>query len=97
MAYDQVMNLQEWQQRVDAARHTDELLKRGGWHGFLNTDKTAGAPVHGGFALVRWTLPSVCVAHDDPEEAMRLATMVEQAISDDGAARFEAGRKLALG
>jgi hypothetical protein len=79
----ETMNLTEWQQRVDGLRIIDPLMKRGAWHGFLNTDKLAGGPVHGGFALVRWNLPSVVVAHDDPTEAVRLAGVLEQALDDD--------------
>lgn len=83
MTAGETMNLTEWQQRVDRERFIDLLLKRGKWHGYLNSDKLAGGPVHGSFALVRWELPSVCVAHDDPVEVVRLAQMLERALDDD--------------
>lgn len=81
MTYGETMNLTEWQQRVSALRLTDPLLKRGKWHGYL-TEAVSGGPVHGFFALVRWELPSVCVAHDDPDEVVRLAGVLEQALGD---------------
>ena len=81
MTYDESMNLQEWQRRVDGLRVTDPLLAKGGWHGYLNTDRTAGGPIHGDYALVRWQLPSVVVAHNDPDEVFRLARLLEEAIS----------------
>jgi hypothetical protein len=81
MTVGETMNLTEWQQRVAGLRVTDPLLKQGKWHGHLNTDTALGAPVHGGFVLVRWELPSVCVAHDDPAEVVRLAGVLEQALA----------------
>ena len=78
----QSMSLLEWQQKADRERLSDELLGRGGWRGYLNLENMAG-PVHGAFGLVRWSLPSVAVAHDDPDELFELARILEKAVGGE--------------
>jgi hypothetical protein len=77
MSVGEAMNLQQWQERVGALRATDPLIKRGRWHGCLLAGVPDGAPIHGTYALVRWELPSISVAHEDPDEAVRLAQLIE--------------------
>jgi hypothetical protein len=77
------MNLQQWQERVGALRATDPLIKRGRWHGCLLAGVPDGAPIHGTYALVRWELPSVSIAHEDPDEVVWLARMVEDRFREE--------------
>ena len=83
MSVGEAMNLQQWQERIGALRATDPLIKRGRWHASLLAGTPDGAPIHGTYALVRWELPSVSVAHEDPDEAVRLARLIEEALDVD--------------
>jgi hypothetical protein len=80
MTVGEVLNLQQWQQRVGVLRNTDPLIKRGRWQAFLNTTRADGTPIHGTYGVVRWELPSVSIAHEDPDEVIRLARDVEEAL-----------------
>lgn len=75
--------LDDWIARIDRERLTDVALSRGEWHGY--TQGTAiehgSAPMRGEFYLVRWRQPTIAVSHDDPDEVIRLAVVVERALA----------------
>lgn len=74
------MTIQDWIRHVDHLRLEDELLARGEWHGYLDSEHGGGAPMRGHYYLVRWKQPTVAVSHDDREEVVRLARVIEEAV-----------------
>lgn len=74
------MTIQDWIRHVDQLRIEDEFLERGYWHGYLASEERSPAPMRGYYYLVRWAQPTVAVSHDDPDEVIRLARAIEEAI-----------------
>lgn len=72
------MNTAEWIAHVDRLRTEDELLAVGEWHGYTETEP-GSSPMKGAYYLVRWRSPTVAVSHDDPDEAIKLARVIERA------------------
>lgn len=80
------MTTDEWITHIDAERErrsgsTDNApLAAGDWHAYGNSFSSGNSPMHGRYVLVRWADPTVAVSHDDPEEAKRLARLLEAAL-----------------
>lgn len=72
--------LNEWIARIDRERLTDTLLRRGAWHGYTAAAR-GEAPMRGEYFIVRWARPTVAVSHDDPDECLRLAGIIERALA----------------
>lgn len=68
----------EWIAYVEWERGRSELLARGEWHGYLGE----GPPIRSRYVLLRWSLPQVMVAHDDPGEAIKLAVYLEHSLTN---------------
>lgn len=76
----------EWIDNVDMLRQSNRLLGKGHWHGY--TAALGGeAPMRGAYYLVRWNAPTVAVSHDDPDEVVKLAEVIEVALSSGPSGR----------
>ena len=71
------MTTNEWIERINKLRDENTALAHGKWHGYGNE----GEVIRGQWILIRWKLPGVAVAHDDPDEAIRLAVRIENLLS----------------
>lgn len=70
------MSTSEWIDRVDQLREAGDELADGAWHGYT---QDVGGPMRGYYVLVRWREPTASVSHDDPDEAVALARIIERA------------------
>lgn len=77
------MTIQDWIRHVDRLREKDDLLAQGYWHGYTagRAIESGSAPMRGEYYLVRWARPTVAVSHDDRDEVVRLARLIEEAIA----------------
>lgn len=74
------MNTNEWIAHVDALRREDDALAAGEWHGYTHAMSGEAPPMRGRYYLVRWVKPTVAVSHDDPDELLDLARIIERAL-----------------
>lgn len=72
--------MMKWVTRIEEENAMSPPMARGQWKGYLSDRDTAG-PMRGRYTLVRWNRPTIAVAHDNPDECLRLARLIEEALS----------------
>ena len=78
------METNDWIEEVNKRLGVMPNLAEGGWRGYMNDGYSSIIPVRGRYILYRWREPNIVVAHDDKEEAFRLADRIEKLITDSG-------------